>query len=160
TFVTLLPYVFLVNHRFDLYWYMPFIGVAGLMATFFRALQRITLKTLPAGTAHVLLTVIFIATALGHYQNEEFWSRPSRDYMSDVLNEYRVFFSDLRSLPDSTTLPMLYYTSTPRHMDEVTLLCATQFALNRLDIETRIVTQCPTQGACVAFEGRRLRRIQ
>jgi len=160
TYVTLLPYVFLINHRFDLYWYMPFIGVAGLMAVFFGALQRIALKTLPAGTAHVLLTVIFIAVAIGHYRHEERRSRSSRDYMRDVLSEYRVFFRDLRSLPDSTTLPMLYYTSTPRHMDEFTLLCATQFALNRLDVETKIVTQCPTRGACVAFEDRRLRRIQ
>src|SRR5262249_34036026 len=114
TYVTLLPYVFLVNHRFDLYWYMPFIGVAGLMAIFFGGLQRIALKTLPAGTAHVLLTVIFIAVAIGHYKHEELRSRPTRGYMRDVLNEYRVFFTDLRSLPDSTTLPMLYYTSTPR----------------------------------------------
>ena len=160
TYVTLLPYVFLVNHRFDLYWYMPFIGIAGLMAVCFNALQRVALKILPTQAAHILLTLIFAGIALEHYQHEERRSRSSRDYMRDVLKDYRVFFSDLRSLPDSTTVPMLYYTAIPRHMDEVALLCATQFALNRLDVETKIVTQCPSEGACVAFENGRLRRIQ
>jgi hypothetical protein len=160
TYVTLLPYVFLVNHRFDLYWYMPFIGIAGLMAVGFNALQRVALKILPTEAAHILLTLIFAGIAVGHYQHEERRSRSSRDYMRDVLKDYRVFFSDLRSLQDSTTVPMLYYSATPRHMDEVTILCATQFALGRLDVETKIVTQCPTEGACVAFENGRLRRIQ
>jgi hypothetical protein len=31
-FITFLPVIFLVNHRFPFYWYLPFLGVCGLAA--------------------------------------------------------------------------------------------------------------------------------
>jgi hypothetical protein len=160
TFVTLLPYVFLLNHRFDLYWYMPFVGIAGLMAIAFTALQRIVRKALPPTIVPALLSLVFVVAAVGHYRHEENRTKSGRGYMREVLNEYRVFLRDLRSQPDAATVPMLYYTAIPRHMDETTLLCSTQFALDRIDVETKIVTQCPAQGACIAFENGHLRRIQ
>ena len=160
TYVTLLPYVFLINHRYELYWYMPFVGIAGLMAIGFNVGQHIVRKLLPTKIQPAVLSLVFAAVAVGQYKHEERRSKAGRGYMQEVLNEYRNFLSDLRSLPDSTTVPMLYYTVIPRHMDETTLLCSTQFALGRLDVETKIVMNCPNQGACVAFENGHLRRIQ
>src|ERR1700746_1360862 len=31
-FITFLPVIFLINHRFAFYWYLPFLGVCGLSA--------------------------------------------------------------------------------------------------------------------------------
>jgi hypothetical protein len=81
--------------------------------------------------------------------------------MTGVLNDYRSFLKDLQSLPEGGSVPTLYYTAIPPHMDEETLLCATQFALDRIDIDTKIVDACPAAGgSCVAFENGHLHRIQ
>src|SRR5262249_13279976 len=55
TYVTLLPYVFLVNHRFELYSYMAFVGIAGLIAIGFNTLQRAIRKIVPRRYAVAVL---------------------------------------------------------------------------------------------------------
>jgi hypothetical protein len=160
TYVTLLPYVFLINHRFDLYWYMPFVGVAGLLAIGFNAAQRGLQNVLSQRSAAAALSLFFGVVAVGHFWHEEKRGRSGREYFQGIFTDYRYFLGDLQSQPDAATVKMLYYTAIPRHMDDETLLCGTQFALDRMDVETKIVKTCPSEGACVAFENGRLRRIQ
>ena len=160
TYVTLLPYVFLVNHRFELYSYMPFVGVAGLLGLGVNAIQKGMRQVLSRPVAAAALSVLFLAAAVGHFSHEEHRGRPGREYFRDVFGEYRSFLIDLRTLPDAGTVPILYYTALPRHMDEGTVFRATEFALDRIDVETKVVENCPAEGACIAFENGRLRRIQ
>jgi hypothetical protein len=160
TYVTLLPYVFLVNHRFDLYLYMPSVGIAGLLAITLTTVQRFVSRVLPQPIATAGLSMLFGIVAVGHFIHEEHRGRTVRGYFSDVFTEYRNFFTDLRALPDAGTIQMLYYRAIPRHMDENTILESTQFALGRTDVETRIVENCPPQGRCFAFEDSHLRPIQ
>jgi hypothetical protein len=39
-FATLLPVVFLVNHRYEFFWYIPFFGIAGLAALVTAAAEK------------------------------------------------------------------------------------------------------------------------
>jgi len=160
TYVTLGPYVFLVNHRFELYSYLGFAGIAGLLALAVKAVEKRVWHVFPRTVAVSVLSLLFVVVAVRHFRHEERRGRVGRGYMKEVLGEYRVFLSDLQSLPDAQTVRMLYYTTIPRHMDEGTILCATQFALDRIDVETQIVANCPAEGACVSFENGRLRRLQ
>jgi hypothetical protein len=160
TYVTLLPYIFLVNHRFELYSYMAFVGIAGILALGFRELQRDVRRLLPVPLASAVLSILFVVVSVEHYRHEERLGRMGRGYLAGVLSDYRAFLSDLRSMPDAGTVQMLYYTAIPRHMDEGTLLCSTQFGLDRVDVDTKMVEACPAAEACVAFENGHLRRIQ
>jgi hypothetical protein len=160
TYVTLVPYVFLVNHRFELYWYLPFVGLTGLLAVGINASQRLFRRITPRPVAAFVMTALFIAVAAGHFIHEERRGRAGRGYLYGLWDEYRAFLTDVRSLPDGATVRTLYFTAIPRHMDEGTLLSGTQFALDRMDVETQIVQKCPTGEVCVAFENGRLRRLQ
>ena len=159
TYVTLAPYVLLVNHRFELYSYMAFVGIAGLFALGFNAVQQRVRRIFPRPAAVAILTVLFAVIAVRHFRHEEHRSRVGRGYMKDVLGDYRAFLTDLKSLPEASTVQMLYYTAIPRHMDGDTLLPATQFGLDRIDVQTQLVDKCPSEGACVAFENGHLRQI-
>ncbi len=160
TYVMLGPYVFLVNHRYELYSYVSFVGMVGLLALGINAVAHGIRRVLPRPVAVSVLSLVFVVAALGHFRHEERRNRVGRGYIKDVLNDYRVFLSELQSLPDASSVRMLYYTAIPRHMDELTILCATQFGLDRIDVETQVVQTCPAEGSCVAFENGHLRRLQ
>ena len=158
-FATLLPFVFLVNHRFELYWYMPFVGLAGMLATGFRFLQSVSLRWLHRKAAPVALSLVFVCIAAWQFAYEERRGRIAREYGEGLAEEYRGFFRDLRSLALGTTDPMIYYTAIPRHMDEGIMVCVTQFVLERMDVDAKIVAACPSEGMCLEFRERTLRRI-
>src|SRR4029079_9802424 len=111
-------------------------GIAGLLGLGVDAMRRGLIKICPQPIAAAILSLLFVGAAVGNFVHEERRGRVARGYFTDVLGEYRNFLSELQSLPDAATASMLYYTALPRHMDEGTILSATQFALSRMDIET------------------------
>jgi len=159
-YTTLLPYVFLVNHRFELYWYMPFVGAAGILALGIAAVQQLLGKILPREAYAAVLSLVFTFIAVRNFRYEEHRGRIVREWTKGIADEYRDFMRDLRSLPDAATVPTLYYTAVPRHMDEASVTNSTQFALNRTDIDTKVVENCPAEGACVEFRDGHLRRLR
>jgi hypothetical protein len=80
--------------------------------------------------------------------------------MKGLADEYQNLIRDLQSQPDADTVPVLYYTVIPRHMDEGNVLCSAEFALDRTNIDAKVVENCPPEGACVAFRDGHLRRLQ
>jgi len=160
TYVGLLPYVFLVNHRYEWYSYMAFVGIAGMLAIGLNAFRQVVAKILPQPAAAVALSVVFALAAAAHFTHEERRGRGAREYLKGVNDEYRTFLSELRALPDASSVTTLHYTAIPRRLDEMLVLCATQFGLDRMDVETKVVESCPAEGACAAFENGHLRRIR
>jgi hypothetical protein len=159
TYVTLLPYVFLINHRFDLYLYMPSVGIAGLLALGIHAIQRRLQLIHPRPMAVAFLSAVFSVAAVRHFRHEEHRGRVAREYYGGVFSEYRKFFIELASQPDADRLQTVYYTALPRHA-EGPIVGATEFFLRRLGVQSKIVEKCPAEGACVTFENGHLRRIQ
>jgi hypothetical protein len=78
TYVTMLPYVFLVNHRFEVYSYMPFVGIAGLLALGINALKSVVVRTLPRRFAWTVLSLVFVVVAVRNFRHEEHRSRLGR----------------------------------------------------------------------------------
>src|SRR4029079_5637725 len=79
TYVTLLPYVFLINHRFDLYLYMPSVGIAGLLALGIHAIQRRLQRIHPRPIAVAFLSAVFSVAAVRHFRHEEHRGRVARE---------------------------------------------------------------------------------
>jgi hypothetical protein len=70
-FVTLLPVIFLVNHRFEFFWYIPFFGIAGLAAVFAGSVERALRKRMPLRTAAATGLVLFAVLGAVHYSREK-----------------------------------------------------------------------------------------
>jgi len=160
TYATLLPFVLLVNHRFDLYLYLPFVGLAGLLGLVVQALLSQIRQFVPRQALPVVLSLLFLAIAVGQFRFEERRSHFGRAYSRGIADEYRSFFHDLRALAVNTSEKVLYYTKTPRHMDKGDVVTATQFALERIDVDAKIVDTCPAQGMCLEFRDGALYRLQ
>ena len=59
-FITLLPVVFLVNHRYEFFWYIPFFGVAGLAALVTAAIEKRLSRLLPERALQVFGVIAFV----------------------------------------------------------------------------------------------------
>jgi hypothetical protein len=160
TYAALLPYVFLVNHRFEWYWYMPFVGVAGLLGLAVQALLTQIRRFVPREAMPIVLSVVFVAIATGQFAYEANRGRLARNYWARTADEYRSFVHDSRALAGNTSGGVLYYTKVPRHIEKNSLVTATQFALERKDVDAKIVDTCPPQAMCLEFRDGRLYRLR
>ena len=60
-----------------------------------------------------------------------------------MIGDYRSFVTQLRSLPEVSADETLYFDSHPLYFTPDLLLYATQVALRRTDIQTKLVTDFP-----------------
>jgi hypothetical protein len=157
--ITLLPVVFLINHRADFYWYIPFLGISGLIALAVGQITRWVSGEMSARMALILGIVVFAFATNQHYLKQRQLGAVQRNWGREVGLEYQSFISGLRALdrpgPDET----IYYASVPQNFDAITILSATQVAFRRTDVNVQIVKSYPPEAKYrVRFENPRVIR--
>jgi len=143
--LTFLPVIFLVNHRFPFYWYLPFLGVAGLAASLARLAgdrlhSALTYRSLI--TAGLLLFPLFTRSLYFDQKSRGMTDRLAFQTMAD---DFRPFISGLRALRPPGPNATLFFTSMPLHFAETPLLSAVQVALRRTDVEVLLVPMPASQ---------------
>ena len=122
--LTFLPVIFLVNHRFAFFWYIPMLGVCGLLAMAVKvAHERLSHLLAPRYLPVAQVAVLVIAAAL-HGSVQSHKSRYAHNWGTEVAREYRQFVQDVQSLPAPAPGETLYFTSMPRFFTEDVLMRA------------------------------------
>jgi hypothetical protein len=149
-FISLLPVVFLINHRLEAYWYIPFLGFAGIVAVGADALRRRV--RFSSSTAAIGLAV-YTLLAWFHYSRETRLLGTTIASQQSVSEEYAMFVRQLRELPQPAADETIYYRSFPRFFSGETLQSVTQVALRRTDVRTDVVKIFPEQCRyCLSYE--------
>jgi hypothetical protein len=142
-FISLLPVVFLVNHRGDYYWYIPFFGFAGLVAVVTSVVSRTVQKRMPS-VAPTLGLVAFMTLAGLHYARENRKSAFQLPRQRAISEEYAGFVRQLSELPPPPQGETIHYRSFPKYFLPESLTSATEAALRRTDIQVDIVDAFPS----------------
>jgi hypothetical protein len=141
-FVTFLPVIFLVNHRFAFYWYLPFLGICGFAAMLSKNVMRLIAIRNPQWLTRVAASCLFIVLCWGIFVLQKETNRPQISRMRTQADEYRGFVASLRSLPPPQPVETIYFDSLPPHFKASLLLFATRVAFGR-KVRVRLVTEFP-----------------
>ena len=133
--VTLLPVIFLVNHRFDFYWYIPFFGLALFAAVATTQVSAWMRRHTSYRTAIVSGIVLLPLFCVQHYLFQKRRAAPYRQEYELISQEHRRFVAALRALPSRALPKHLYFVTVPKHFDNEILLSAAQVALRRTDVD-------------------------
>lgn len=144
-FITFLPVIFLINHRFAFYWYIPFLGVCGLAAMLARTVAVPIETRNPHWLVECSASVIFILLCWGSFLVHKEANRPQRSWARARTNEYRAFVIGLRALPKPPPGETLFFDSHPSLFNEDFLRTATQVALRRADVHAKLVAEFPSE---------------
>jgi len=138
-FITLLPVVFLINHRYEFFWYIPFLGIAGLAALVTAAIEKRLSRLLPERALQVFGVIAFVLLALGHYRRERAASAGLLEDERSLALEYADFVQSIRSLPAPENGGAVRIQTVPRHFTPEVLTSAVQVILRRTDIRAEVV---------------------
>jgi hypothetical protein len=151
-FATLPPVIFMVNHRFEFFWYVPFLGVAGLAAVLVSAIGRMSVRysqSKIAGPASILLLVLIAAS---HGWREWKASGELIENQKSLASEYERFVRTMQNIPQPVPNAEIYFRVIPRHFTPEILQSATQAALHRTDVSAKVVETFPDNcQTCVDF---------
>ncbi|HEV8130567.1 MAG TPA: hypothetical protein VGQ81_04910 [Acidobacteriota bacterium] len=144
-FITLLPVVFLVNHRSAFYWYIPFLGLSGLVALAVKRLSAWARGEMTPRMAVIAGVVVFALGCRLHYQQQKRLNQTRKEDVMALSAEYRSFLSGLRGIGEPGPDETIYYQSVPRDFEPVVTLAATQLAFRRTDLKAQIVDKFPPE---------------
>jgi hypothetical protein len=144
-FIAFLPVIFLINHRYAFYWYLPFLGVSGLMAMLAKDVAALIETRNPRWLAKAGAYSLFALLCWGTFLVHKESNRPKRSEIRDRANEYRAFIAGLRELRQPPRDETIYFDSQPSHFDEGHLLSATQVAFGRSDLRAKLVSEFPPE---------------
>jgi hypothetical protein len=142
-FITFLPVIFLINHRYAFYWYIPLVGLCGLAALLVKSMVAVAESKIPARMAPVAAAVAFAALSWGSYIVERKETRDQRQWMGNLAAEYRSWVASVQAMPPPAPHGIVYLESTPSYFNSETLLFATQVALHRTDIDAKLAQHLP-----------------
>jgi hypothetical protein len=159
TLVTLLPVIPLVNHRGPFYWYLPFFGIAGLVAL---STQWVTARLQTWLTPNVSLVagmVLFAAFCREQYFMQKGYGVFTRIFMAERDQERRNLIQGLRAMLPPRSGETLYFESAPPYFDEGLLDASSQVAFRRTDVHAKLVQKFPPDASYrLRFEDGRLER--
>jgi hypothetical protein len=159
-FITFLPVIFLVNHRYPFYWYIPFVGACGLAACFVQWVIPYFNARISAPSAEVAACLCFLVLCQATYLVQKALTRYGRNFQHGIEVDHRGFIQGLMALPPPPPNEVLYFESAPRYFEEVHLLSATQVALRRTDVDARFVDHFPPDARYrLRFEDSKLIRL-
>jgi hypothetical protein len=138
-FVTLLPVVFLVNHRYEFFWYIPFFGIAGLAALVTAGFEKQLRRLLSERALETFGVVAFVLLAVGHYTRERAASADLLENEQSLALEYAAFVQSIRNLPPTQSGGAVLVQEVPRHFTPEVLTSAVQVILRRTDIRAEVV---------------------
>jgi hypothetical protein len=143
--IAFLPVIFLINHRFAFYWYLPFLGVSGLAAMLAKSVAVSIETRNPHWLVECGASVVFILLCWGSFLVHEKANRPQRSWERALTGEYRAFVTGLRALPAPPPGETIFFDSQPSLFDEDLLRTATQVALGRTDVHAKLVAEFPPE---------------
>ena len=159
-FIMFLPVIFLVNHRFAFYWYLPFFGVSGLAAIVAKHGAGVIEKRNPTWLAVAGGYCAFALLCLGTFIWFREATRTDRAWVSQRAKEYRGLVTGLEALPSPSPREVLYFDSKPSQFNQTNLLSATQVALRRTDVGAEFVSEFPPDARYrLRFEGTHLIQV-
>src|SRR4029077_2598312 len=94
-FFAFLSVIFLINHRYAFYWYLPFLGICGLAATLAKIVAIQFESRNPLWLVQSGESVIFILLCWVTFLVHKDASRQQRSLARDRTNEYRAFITGL-----------------------------------------------------------------
>ena len=141
--ITFLPVIFLVNHRYAFFWYLPFLGVCGIAAILATGVAAGITARNPQWVAEASAYSVFALLCCGTFFLHKEANRSQRSWIRDRANEYRSFVTGLKALPPPPYGETIYFASEPSRFDQTSLLSATEVALHRTDIGARLVSEFP-----------------
>jgi hypothetical protein len=143
--ITFSPVIFLVNHRFAFYWYIPFLGVCGLAAVLVRWLSGVAETRIPSPYREIAACIAFIVFCRSMFFVTKEGVAGSRYLQQRIESEYRGFVSGLKSLPAPPQNEILYFSkgAVPSFFDEALLDESIQLTLGRPDLHARQVEEFP-----------------
>lgn len=158
--VTFLPVIFLINHRYAFYWYLPFLGVSGLIAMLAKdvagVIENRNPEWLSKAGAYSVLALLCWGTFLAHKEA----NRPKRSSIRARATECRAFVTGLKALTPPPRGEVIYFDSKPSYFGEADLLSATQVVLRRTDLGVKLVSEFPPETRYrLRFEESRLRQL-
>jgi len=159
-FVTFLPVIFLVNHRYPFYWYIPFVGMCGLAARLVQWIIPLLKARISSPSAEAAACLCFLVLCQTTYMVQKALTKYGRSFQHGIDVEHRGFIQGLVALPSPPLNEVLYFESGPRFFEEIHLNSATQVALRRTDVTARLVDHFP-EGARyrLRFEDSKVVRI-
>lgn len=134
-FITLLPVIFLVNHRYELYWYVPFFGITGLASVLANTVERWLSVRLHAHALGIVGLSAFVVLSIGHYRREWQASDDLIRNQHSLAVEYEAFVTVVRNFPPPPPEAKISFKSLPRYFTSESLLSAAQVVLHRTDIQ-------------------------
>jgi len=142
--LTFAPVIFLPNHRWPYFWYIPFLGVSGLVGLGARQVLaflklRFPLPKLIAVNATALVLWAAASTSVEWYR-----SRATRQYESSLAVAIRSYVMGVRSLTRPERDATLFFTQMPPHFHQQVLDASVQVILGRPDIHARFVDEFPS----------------
>lgn len=159
-FVTFLPVIFLINHRFAFYWYLPFLGICGLAAMLVASIVCRIMARSQKSVWEAAAYSVFALLCLGTFLFHEEITRRERLWAKQRADEYRAFVTGLQKLPPPPQGEVIYFDSQPSNFDPVCLLAATQVALRRTDVGAKLVSEFPAEAVYrLQFKGSQLRLL-
>lgn len=144
-FLAFLPVIFLINHRYAFYWYIPFLGICGLAAILAKLAAVQFESRNPGWLVQSGELVIFILLCWITFHVHKDANRQQRSLARDRTNEYRAFVTGLRALPAPPLGETIFFDSQPSLFDAQYLREATQMALGRTDVRAKLVAAFPAE---------------
>jgi hypothetical protein len=144
-FLTFMPLIFLVNHRFTFYWYFPMLGVCGLAALVVKAATEGILRYVPAQRLAPYACLGFSILCAAYYVYFHNVTEGPRQWGQQTAADFRELVDSLQALPPPGKGETLFFNSLPEYFDAGTLQCAAEFALQRFDFGVRVVKEFPLE---------------
>jgi hypothetical protein len=111
--VALLPVIFMINHRLEFFWYVPFCGVAGLMAVFIQGFEKWGRRYVPETKLAPLLIAGFVLMVVAHCWRESLAAAEVIQDQKSYSVEYERFVEALRDVPPPSTNATIYFRAIP-----------------------------------------------
>jgi hypothetical protein len=142
--LTFAPVIFLANHRWPYFWYIPFLGISGLFGLGARQVGGFLKSRLPLPKLIAVNATVLLVWAAANSSAEWYRSRATREYESSLAVAIRSYVAGLRSQtrpePDAT----LFFSQMPPHFHEQVLDASVQVILGRPDLHARFVSEFPS----------------
>jgi hypothetical protein len=147
-FVAFVPVIGMVNRRLPYYWYIPFLGVAGMGSQLIAWLQVKIGDALSARFMKGVEVLIFFGVGVYQWQHQEAITRVQMIWVHGLTAENRRFVQTFQTLPSPPHGSHVYFESVPRYFDSTAARSAVQVLFRDTTLNASIVSQCPSTGAC------------
>ncbi len=156
-FVAFIPVIVLVNRRLPYYWYIPSLGIGGLISLAVKQVSDRFSILCPPRLVQTVGALLFLGVGWTHYTLQQEWTRPMMTWVEGLTEENRDFIAGLQSLPVPGPCETVYFRSLPRYFDSIGAKSVVQVVFRRTDLDGKIVSECPQQSRyCVLFENSRV----